>query len=457
MHVQVAQAPGAQAPGKTETVSDPSNRNNYFVRHWRGEISLPISFWLNGICGIFVFGLLVKIITVGVRHAGPDPIIIAVALASFVIARFAFSIWQGVGIWRSATNHIMRTGRQFWARAAKLICIIVFMLFCYADVSFTIPAFKSIIDMLKGDLAFGPHVFRVLPNGTEMEFTGPITWRIADELKKVLDENPRIRAIHLNSPGGRLGEAEKMRDLIHQRGLTTYTSATCMSACTIAFLGGHERWIGEGARLGFHQGNIPGSAYRIFNRQINTGVADAYRSAGINKVFIEQAMAIPPSDIWFPTPTQLVYARVINGVAASGKFTPSGFFMNFAMKKALPYASGPMLDTFVKSFIVTIEAMEQVDQEACQRYFEHPFANSVDLAKYMSADLQARTLEVTKQIVRAKDFADPDDDKPAPTTAIVQPIYSLLEAALSKRGIDPASVKSVMNDQSHNRQRICWA
>jgi len=80
MHVQVAQAPGAQAPGKTETVSDPSNRNNYFVRHWRGEISLPISFWLNGICGIFVFGLLVKIITVGVRHAGPDPIIIAVAI-----------------------------------------------------------------------------------------------------------------------------------------------------------------------------------------------------------------------------------------------------------------------------------------------------------------------------------------------------------------------------------------
>jgi len=290
-----------------------------------------------------------------------------------------------------------------------------------------------------------------------MEFTGAITWGTADELKKVLDDNPHIRAIHLNSQGGRLGEAEKMRDLIHQRGLTTYTSATCMSACTIAFLGGRERCIGEGARLGFHQGDIPGSAYKILNRQINSGVADAYRLAGINKVFIEQAMTIPPSDIWFPTAAQLVYARVINGVAVPGKFTPSGFFMNIAMKKALPYASGPMLDALAKSFIKTIEAMEQADQEACQRYFDRASTNPVDLAKYMSADLQTQTLEVTRQIVTAKDFADPDDNKPAPTTAIVQPIYPLLEAALSKRGIDPASVKSVLNDPSHNRQRVCWA
>ena len=184
----------------------------------------------------------------------------------------------------------------------------------------------------------GPHVIRVLPGGTEVEFFGSITWGSAAELGKVLDDNPNIRVVHLTSQGGRTGEAESDPRADPPAEPRSYTSATCMSACTIAFLGGRERWIGPGARLGFHRGEIPG-ANKIFRQVANEGFAASYRRSGINEVFINQILEVPPDRLWFPTVSQLEYAGVITGTAAPGQFAPGGFFMNMAMKEAVPYAS----------------------------------------------------------------------------------------------------------------------
>src|SRR5947209_19993561 len=42
----------------------PPPSNNYFARHWRGELSLPKSYWVNGV----VFGLLVGIAVASVGY-----------------------------------------------------------------------------------------------------------------------------------------------------------------------------------------------------------------------------------------------------------------------------------------------------------------------------------------------------------------------------------------------------
>jgi hypothetical protein len=46
--------------------------------------------------------------------------------------------------------------------------------------------------------------------------------------------------------------------MIQQRRLATRVEAGCASACTIAFLGGVERSISPGGRLGFHRASFPG-------------------------------------------------------------------------------------------------------------------------------------------------------------------------------------------------------
>jgi hypothetical protein len=55
-----------------------------------------------------------------------------------------------------------------------------------------------------------------------------------------------------------LGEAEKLYETIKSRNLATYTSSRCYSACTIAFIAGHERWLKQNAKLGFHAPAFPG-------------------------------------------------------------------------------------------------------------------------------------------------------------------------------------------------------
>src|SRR5438270_6609347 len=97
----------------------------------------------------------------------------------------------------------------------------------------------------------------------------------------------------LDSVGGRLGEGEKLYELIRSRGLDTYVSSQCVSACTMAFAGGHNRYLREGAVLGFHKGAFPGA---------NDGGLDQVQKAifvraGFDAAFITKALSTPNTDM----------------------------------------------------------------------------------------------------------------------------------------------------------------
>ena len=80
----------------------------------------------------------------------------------------------------------------------------------------------------------------------------PPTRLAADALKKLLDAAPGVKVVHLNSIGGRVGEGYQIYQIVRDRKLATYTATDCVSACTIAFLGGSQRYLSSKARLGFH-------------------------------------------------------------------------------------------------------------------------------------------------------------------------------------------------------------
>jgi hypothetical protein len=109
-----------------------------------------------------------------------------------------------------------------------------------------------------GDPEVGRHELRILRGGRELEYAGGITFGVTDEVRRLLDADPEIRVIHLDSLGGRVGEARKLRDLIRQQQLVTYTASEYVSVCTIAFMGGVQRFAAVDAALGFHRGGFPG-------------------------------------------------------------------------------------------------------------------------------------------------------------------------------------------------------
>ena len=87
-----------------------SQNENFFVRFWSGNLSLPMSYWGVGVGIGLVFGLLIGVFT-GATGMSED------AMWGFLIP---FQIYTVVGIWRSADKY---KGAKFWAILAKVAVV----------------------------------------------------------------------------------------------------------------------------------------------------------------------------------------------------------------------------------------------------------------------------------------------------------------------------------------------
>lgn len=109
-----------QATTPTET-PQPEKSRNFFLRFWRGEYSLGISYWAFGIgTQIAVLALCALIGFVGGTLGATDR---QIRIAAVVLI-LATTVWICGGIFQAADNHIARTGRRFWANAAKVMLVI---------------------------------------------------------------------------------------------------------------------------------------------------------------------------------------------------------------------------------------------------------------------------------------------------------------------------------------------
>jgi hypothetical protein len=136
--------------------------------------------------------------------------------------------------------------------------------------------------------------------------------------------SPQIAVLHLDSIGGRIGEAIKLNKVIRQAGLRTYVSHVCASACTVAFVGGTERWMGRVAVLGFHGPAFPGMSQKELNA-VSSAQRDTMISSGYDASFVAKALAVPSKDIWRPTLEELRAAHVVTGVSNGTQFAQSGY------------------------------------------------------------------------------------------------------------------------------------
>ena len=151
----------------------------------------------------------------------------------------------------------------------------------------------------QGDPDIQPYAIRVMRDGTEAEISGGFKYGLTDDFRKVLQASPNIQVVHLDSLGGQIGEAMKLHDLLQSRGLDTYVSSGCHSACTLAFAAGRRRILLNGAVLGFHAATFPGMRKEDEARE-QRGQRSAFTAAGFDESFIDKALATPNSDLWKP-------------------------------------------------------------------------------------------------------------------------------------------------------------
>src|SRR3569623_1459552 len=175
-----------------------------------------------------------------------------------------------------------------------------------------------------GDPDIAPYVLRVMRNGTEAEISGGFKYGMTNDFSKLLKGTPTIKVVHLHSGGGRIGEASKLYKVIRDNGLTTYVPLECASACTLAFAGCRQRYIGSRATLGFHAPSFPGMTWRDMRGSINEQT-DLFLKAGFSSVFVARALNPPSSTLWKPTSAELMRAGAISSVVDTPRFAISSY------------------------------------------------------------------------------------------------------------------------------------
>ncbi len=297
---------------------------SYLRRHWDGDLSLPVSYWINGGLITVALALIVIVAALLAQDLTSESLILAwLWIVGIWTGALIATVWQVVGTWRSAGRHHLRGGSPFWAGTARAM-LFVSVLTTLAQIrTSAIPQIVEMTQVAFGNDPYGKYEARLLQGATELEVSGAITFGLTEEVRKILAANPQVLAIRLNSIGGRLAEARRLGDLIRQRSLATYVDAGCQSACTIAFLGGKERLLATEGRLGFHQYAFPGVDQADMKSQYAIDRARML-AAGVRPEFVEQAFATPSSDMWFPNREQLLEAGVITGFGPKADIEAGG-------------------------------------------------------------------------------------------------------------------------------------
>ncbi|MFO1079101.1 MAG: hypothetical protein U1E23_00535 [Reyranellaceae bacterium] len=306
----------------TESASPQSPRNP-LRRFWQGGYSLPLSYWLVYVLGGLLVVPLIAALGTAARHLEYTPVTAAVVVTLGWGLAIGVTVFQVVGTWRSAGRYRTerrRDGRSgLWGVAAQGMLLVTAASLVWQVARYGLPQVREAAAIaFAGDPTIPDYIVRRIRDGREIEVAGGLKYGVTRDLERVLAESPQAAIVHLNSIGGRLGEARKLADLIRARGLAVYTATQCDSACTIAFRAGRERWLGPSGRLGFHRSAFGG-----------VDSADTMRrdmlDAGYPKPFVDKAVSWPSDKMWFPTTEELAAAQVITGVVDSHRFALSGY------------------------------------------------------------------------------------------------------------------------------------
>jgi uncharacterized membrane protein YhaH (DUF805 family) len=286
-------------------------------------LSLPLSYWVNGTLIGVIAGVAIAAVAALIAHQELDsqPLPALALICAIWLFVWLLTLWQTVGIWRSATRY-RDGGKRGWGVAAKVMVLLGVVSTLWQFVAAGLPQMAGIVDIVAGDSSLGPHQFKVLAYGEMLEFSGGIKFGVAQELDTFLNAMPDVKTLRLNSIGGRIREAQKMSDIVKARGLSTVVEKDCLSACTIVFLGGTDRAIMSNARLGFHQPSYRGIT-AVDRRRAIAVEEERLQKLGLSESFAARANKAEPGSMWFPDNRELMREHVVTRVVAARASRPA--------------------------------------------------------------------------------------------------------------------------------------
>lgn len=289
----------------------------FFRRHYNGDYSLARSYWVNTFL-VSAFAPVMALLLLPFIGDNTQARYGAMAFLFVTTLGVVLWCWAVAGTWASANKHVGRGGKSGWATAAKAI-IVFGALRTLVDLAALLPTIKEMSHVATG-AQLGPETtLMVSPNGRSILLSGGINDGNAEQLDAALEAAPAVTTVVLDSGGGWIREGELLAEVIRKRGLSTYVSGYCASACTIPFLAGKERIVAPAGQIGFHAGRNVGSMATKPNPEENAQLRAIYRRAGLPDSFVAQVVETPHDGMWHPSHDELLSAGVLTRKAWAWK------------------------------------------------------------------------------------------------------------------------------------------
>lgn len=310
---------------------------DFIGKYWRGAYPLGVSFWLVFVLLSAVYHSMEPLLQ---RPLAEHPkVYIWTTIIYLVVCRLFIFPWQVVGLLRASDRHYVTYQRPA-VKSSVQATIVLSLVFTAGH---TIGAVQSLVaykEKMETQSVRGTpeYSLELVAGGRLLHLEGVLDFGIVEAVKRILDGNPGIRGIVLDSEGGQIYEGRGLGMLIDQHELDTYSFIGCSSACSTAFIGGRKRYLGTNAKLGFHQYRLDSGNILQYHKFHDLGVEeqkdlDAFKAKNLKDEFLRKVFETPYNQMWFPDTQTLIDAHVIDGTvdkrrilgsyAAPGESDPS--------------------------------------------------------------------------------------------------------------------------------------
>jgi len=285
---------------------------NYLKLHWRGNLPLAQSFWINLVLLFLLVGILERFLFP--PYIEDEIAVTATVLAYIIVVKLIVYPWQVVGVLRACDLRIKSdTGRQ-WATAAQfaLVLSLAATLVATIETYQSLQVFKQNLILKRIPLPEPRYSLDLVKHDTLIHLRGPFEIGITQSVNDLIEHYPGITGIILDSEGGQIYEGRGLARLIRDNNLHTFSLDQCLSSCTTAFVAGTTRTLGINARLGFHQ-------YKTYSLipSIDVVAEQAkdmaiFEQQGVSPEFLDKVFIQPPEEMWWPEIDELINAGVVH-------------------------------------------------------------------------------------------------------------------------------------------------
>jgi len=290
----------------------------YIAKHWQGNLSLKTTFWINFVGLLVILHILEPALLS--RFTNDLDLFIKASIISLLISKLIIYPWQLIGLLRANDRNYIIHRNIITMRAVQVVIVVsIFIIMAYIVGAIQdVYILKSEVEFYSSQVKTKGYKLSIQKDGSQLVLKGSMDIGITRSARDVIESNPGIKSILLESPGGQIYQGRGIAKLIADYQLDTYTFNECSSACVTAYISGKRRYLGSFGQIGFHQYRFESASlshFKSFYENLKSQQQrdlEIFKSQGVTQPFLNKMFDQETGKIWFPDQSELLDANIVH-------------------------------------------------------------------------------------------------------------------------------------------------